>query len=80
MRINERGIEMVKSFQGISLKPYLCPANVWAVGYGATVGSDGGAIDLDMEPITEAEAETLLIRDLESSEGWVRRLNTMALT
>ena len=78
--INDRGIEMVKSFEGISLKPYLCPANVWPVGYGATVGSDGGPIDLDMEPITEDKAEALLIRDLESSEGLVRRLIKTALT
>ena len=38
MHINEHGIEIVKNFEGISLKPYLCPANVWTVGYGATVG------------------------------------------
>jgi GH24 family phage-related lysozyme (muramidase) len=25
--INERGIEIVKSFEGISLEPYLCPVN-----------------------------------------------------
>ena len=80
MHINERGIQIVKSFEGISLKPYLCPANVWTVGYGATRSSTGGPIDLDMEPITEAEAETLLIRDLESSEGWVSRLIKTALT
>ena len=43
---------------------------MWTVGYGATVGSDGGPIDPDMEPISETEAEDLLIRDLESSEGW----------
>ena len=78
MHINERGIEIVKSFEGISLKPYLCPANVWTVGYGATRSSTGGPIDLDMEAISEAE--TLLIRDLESSEGWVRRLIKTALT
>ena len=78
--INEHGIEIVKSFEGLSLKPYLCPANVWTVGYGATRSSTGGPIDLDMEPISEAEAETLLIRDLESSEGWVSRLIKTALT
>ena len=38
--INEHGIEIVKSFEGISTKPYLYPANVWTVGYGATVGSE----------------------------------------
>ena len=80
--INERGIEMVKSFEGISTKPYLCPANVWTVGYGATRSRTGGPIDLGMEAIceTEAEAEALLIRDLGSSEGWVRRLIKTVLT
>ena len=78
--INDRGIEIVKCFEGISLKPYLCPANVWTVGYGATVGSDGRPIDLDMEAITEDEAKSLLLRDLESSEGWVSRLIKTALT
>ena len=80
MHINERGIEIVKSFEGISLKPYLCPANVWTVGYGATRSSTGGPIDPDMGPISETEAEALLIRDLESSEGWVSRLIKTALT
>ena len=79
--INEHGIEMVKSFEGISLKPYLCPANVWTVGYGATVSRPtGGPIDPDMEAISEDEAEALLIRDLESSERWVRCLIKTALT
>ena len=78
--INEHGIEMVKSFEGLALKPYLCPANVWTVGYGATRSSTGGPIDPDMEPISETEAEALLVRDLESSEGWVRRLIKTALT
>ena len=78
--INERGIQIVKSFEGIALKPYLCPASVWTVGYGATRSSTGRPIDQDMEPITEAEAEALLIRDLESSEGWISRLIKTALT
>ena len=65
---------MVKNFEGLSLKPYLCPANVWTVGYGATVGRDGGPVDPDMEPINEVEAEDLLGRDLEASERWVHRL------
>ena len=78
--INEHGIEIVKSFEGLALKPYLCPANVWTVGYGATRSSTGGPIDPDMEPISETEAEALLIRDLESSEGWVSRLIKTALT
>ena len=78
--INERGIETVKSFEGLSLKPYLCPAKVWTVGYGSTTGSDGRPVDPDMGVISEAESEALLVRDLESSEGWVYRLVKKALT
>ncbi len=78
--INDRGIEIVKCFEGISLKPYLCPANVWSQRYGCTVSRTDGPIDLDMEPISETEAEALLLRDLESSQGWVSRLIKTALT
>ena len=78
--INERGIEIVKSFEGLALRPYVCAGGVNSVGYGATRSSTGGPIDLDMEPITEAEAEALLLRDLESSQGWVSRLIKTALT
>ena len=70
--INERGIEIVKSFEGFSSEPYLCPAKVWTIGYGSTTGSDGGPVDPDMEPVTDADA--LLGRDLEASERWVTRL------
>ena len=72
--------KLLRALEGLALKPYLCPANVWTVGYGATVGSDGGPIDPDMEPISEIEAEALLVRDLENSQGWISRLIKTALT
>ena len=78
--INERGIEIVKSFEGLALRPYVYAGGVNSVGYGATRSSTGGPIDLDMEPISETEAEALLLRDLDSSEGWVSRLIKTALT
>ena len=78
--INERGIEIVKSFEGLALRPYVCAGGVNSVGYGATRSSTGGPIDLGMEPISEAEAEALLVRDLENSEGWISRLIKTALT
>jgi len=72
--------KLLRALEGLALKPYLCPANVWTVGYGATRSSTGGPIDLDMEPISEIEAEALLVRDLETSEGWISRLIKTALT
>ena len=29
-------IELIKQFEGCSLKAYLCPANIWTIGYGHT--------------------------------------------
>ena len=72
--INERGIEIIKSFEGLSLKMYVCAGGVISCGYGATRGSDGRPFNLDMEPITETDADDLLGRDLEASERWVTRL------
>jgi len=80
MHINERGIQIVKSFEGLALRPYVCAGGVNSVGYGATRSSNSGPIDLGMEAISETEAEALLLRDLESSEGWVSRLIKTALT
>ena len=51
---------------------------LWAMAL--PVAALAGPIDLDMEPISETEAEALLLRDLECSEGWVRRLIKTALT
>ena len=78
--INERGIEIVKSFEGLSLTPYTCNGGVISLGYGATRGCDGGPVRMDMEPISEADADALLSRDLEATEGWVHRLIKTLLT
>ena len=47
------------------------------MGYGATRGSDGGLIRLDMEAISEADADDLLDR---ATSGWVHRLFKTPLT
>ena len=72
--------KIVNSFEDLALLPYIRAGGVNSVGYGATRSRTGGPIDLDMEPISETEAEALLVRDLESSEGWVSRLIKTALT
>lgn len=67
MRVNEEGLEIIKRFEGLSLKPYLCPAGVPTIGFGHTAG-----VRLDSAPITEAEAEELLLRDVRIAEDVVR--------
>lgn len=36
MRMGSKGLDLVKSFEGLYLKAYKCPANVWTIGYGHT--------------------------------------------
>lgn len=51
---------MIRRFEGLRLKPYLCPAGVPTIGYGATTYEDGTRVTLFDPPITEARAEALL--------------------
>jgi GH24 family phage-related lysozyme (muramidase) len=37
MNINEAGLKLIKHYEGCKLKPYLCPANLWTIGYGAVL-------------------------------------------
>ncbi len=34
--ISEKGLDLIKSFEGCRLKAYLCPAKVWTIGWGHT--------------------------------------------
>lgn len=65
-KTSQEGINLIKSHEGLKLKAYLCPANVWTIGYGHTrTVKQGGLI------ITEKQAEDLLRSDLEISEASV---------
>jgi lysozyme len=51
---------LCKRFEGLYLRPYLCPAGVPTIGYGATFYEDGRRVMLTDPPITKARAEQLL--------------------
>ena len=36
MVVNDRGVDIIKEFEGLRLTSYLCPAKVWTIGYGHT--------------------------------------------
>ena len=44
MKMGEKGLKLVKSFEGLYLKAYKCPAGVWTIGYGHTGKVNGKAI------------------------------------
>jgi lysozyme len=75
MKINAKGLELIKSFEGLRLEAYKCPANVWTVGYGST----GPHVKPGLV-ITPGEAERLLMNDLSRFEAGVAAMVTGAPT
>lgn len=68
MKINEAGINLIKSFESLRLTSYLCPAKVWTIGYGHT----GKDIKKGMM-ITEDQANEYLKNDLVYFENIVSK-------
>ena len=52
---------LARRFEGCYLTPYLCPAGVPTIGYGATYYDDGTSVTLLDPSITRERAEALLL-------------------
>ena len=71
MKTSQRGINLIKQFEGVSLTAYKCPAGVYTIGYGHTRGVQRGM------KITEDEASAFLASDLRNSEKAVERYDSI---
>lgn len=56
MKLNSKGYDLIVKHEGLSLKPYLCPAKIPTIGYGNTYYSNGKRVTLLDEPITKEYA------------------------
>lgn len=65
MKISQNGINLIKKYEGCRLTAYKCPAGVWTIGYGHTLGVRSHDI------ITQDQAEEFLRQDLEKYEHTV---------
>jgi lysozyme len=70
MKVSRRAFLHVQTWEGCKLKAYLCPAGVWTVGFGHT----GPEVKQESELKSIAEAEALLLKDLEFFETGVLAL------
>ena len=59
MKISENGLKLIKKFEGLSLKPYLCSAGIPTIGFGNTFYENMKKVTLQDEPITEERADSL---------------------
>lgn len=62
MKTSNKGIELIKRYEGFRSRAYLCPAGIWTIGYGHTGGVKSG------DAISEAEGESFLRSDLAHAE------------
>lgn len=70
MEVPQAAIDLAKRFEGFERKakrgieitavPYVCPAGYWTIGY-------GHLCDPKHPPVTEAEADVYLVRDLQTA-------------
>lgn len=71
MKISQKGIDLIKRFEGFSPTAYLCPAGVWTIGYGHTADVHRG------DRIDEEAAEDYLREDLTSAEATAEKIRTL---
>ena len=82
MQINEAGLKLIKHYEGCKLKPYLCPANLWTIGYGSVLYPEQAKLKLtdrrnyplhakDNRQWSQKEVDDLLKHDLTRFERGV---------
>ena len=59
-KTSKKGIDLIKKYEGFRSKPYLCPAKVPTIGYGATYYPNGQKVKLSDSAIDEKHATILL--------------------
>lgn len=66
--MTQKGIDLIKKYEGCKLSAYRCPAGIWTIGYGHTNGVYQG------QTITQYEADKMLENDVVKFEMGVRNL------
>ncbi|HCD3312149.1 MULTISPECIES: lysozyme [Enterobacter cloacae complex] len=79
MQISDKGLALIKQFEGCKLTAYRDSVGVWTIGYGWTQPVDGKPIRAGMT-IKQETAERLLKTGLVSYESDVSRLVKVDLT
>jgi lysozyme len=68
-----KGTPIIRKFEGLKLTAYLCPANVWTVGYGSTFYENGSKVQQG-DKITLDRADKLLLEMVKRFEISVKGL------
>ncbi len=80
MKTGERGLALIKEFEGCKLSAYQCPAGKWTIGYGSTFYGDGTPVGKGRTLPTELAALELLKVTLVQFEKDVNSLVKVPIT
>jgi lysozyme len=79
MKVNQigaKGLSLIKKYEGFKSSPYKCPAGIPTIGYGATYYPNGTKVKLTDKPITQKDADTMLLNMLKHYEQGVDSFTT----
>ncbi len=73
MKTSQAGLDLIKTYEGLELKPYICPAGVPTIGYGATYYPSGEKVTMTDPSISKEFAENILKEMVVKYEQGVER-------
>jgi len=75
MKIGQKGLQLIKDFEGWYSTPYRDPIGIAAIGYGFTYYlPNRRKVKMDDPPLTRIEGEAMLLEILSNYENDVKRL------
>ena len=63
----EYAAALCRPFEGLRLKPYICPAGYPTIGYGTVFKPDGTKVTMEHPPISKETAEEWLLSELRTN-------------
>jgi lysozyme len=63
-RAIEEAVKIAEPMEGFSSTPYLDPVKIWTIGYGSTRDINNNPVNAHTAPVTRAQGEALMMRDM----------------
>jgi lysozyme len=78
MQTNSAGLQIIKDSETLRLKAYLCPAELWTIGWGTTRYPSGKWVQKN-DTCTREQADAWLAHDVKTAENDVKNAVTAEL-
>lgn len=79
MKVSQKGVDLIKSFEGCRLKSYQDSVGIWTIGYGCITYPTGVKVR-EGEKCTQEEAEFFLKYEISLKSGPVSSMVTVPIT